>query len=394
MKAIQHKNRSHALLSASGSSRWLNCTPSAKLEDEFGEHKDSVYAAEGTLAHELAELFIRRDILDNISTSEYDDVYEGIINNELYSYEMPEYVNTFVDYCSEQYSAAKATGIYDCKSEYKVSLKDYVPESFGTIDCTIISGTTLEIIDFKYGKGVPVYADYNTQLMLYALGMLSEVSLLYDITTVRLTIVQPRIDNISSFDISVDDLYKWADEILKPKAEMAFAGEGELNSGDWCKFCSVKNRCRKLYEDAIKIAKHEFKKPLLLTDDEIVEILTKGPKIADWIDSVNTYAKDQAMTANKIWSGFKLVAGRSSRKWLDEDKAGELIAEIAPELSEDEIYKVKLNGITDIEKKIGKKKFALLDEVVVKSAGAPVLVPITDKRPALGIEDAKNEFSE
>lgn len=389
----QHSNRAHALLSASGSHRWLNCTPSAKLEDAYGERTTSAYAAEGTLAHELAELFIRQNILDNISEEEADSTYERIVNDKLYSIEMPDHVNTFVDYCLAQYQEAQQTGFSDLRSECKVDLRDYVPDSFGTVDCTVVSEDTLEVIDLKYGKGVPVYAEWNTQLMLYALGMLSEISMLYNISKVRCTIIQPRIDNISSWEISVEELYDWAEKELRPKAEQAFAGEGELNSGDWCKFCAVKNKCRKLYEDQVELAKLEFKKAPLLSDEEIAHVLTKGPQIVEWINGLMDYARDEAVNNNKIWPGFKLVAGRANRKWRDEDEAAERIAEIAPELSEDEIFKVKLNGITDIEKKIGKTKFALLGDVVIKPQAAPVLVPENDRRPALGIEDAKKDFS-
>lgn len=390
--AQKHSQRKHALLSASASHRWLNCTPSAKLEESFGEKAASTYADEGTLAHELAELFIRRDILENISDEEFDITLEGIMSNKLYSEEMPDYVDVFVDYCQAQYREAQQTRFYDCRSESKVSLQEYVPEGFGTIDCTVVSEETLEIIDLKYGKGVPVYAEWNTQLMLYALGMLTEVSMLYNINKVRCTIIQPRINNISSWEISVDELAGWAENELIPKAKQAYIGEGELKAGDWCRWCAVKNKCRKLYEQQIEIAKYEFKTPALLKDDEIADILKRMPYFIEWVNSVSEYAKDKAVNHGKIWPGFKLVAGRSLRRWRDEEAAAAKIAEIAPELSEDEIYTTKLNGITDIEKKMGKRKFALLGDVVIKPAGTPALVPLSDKRPALGTEDAKNDF--
>lgn len=392
MEPKQHKTRAHALLSASGAHRWLNCTPSAVLEDKYGERTISAFAAEGTLAHELAELFIRQDIINNISEDEADVIYERIINDKLYSAEMPDYVNVFVDYCRAQYQEAQTTRFSDIRSESRVDLRDYVPESFGTVDCAIVSEDTLEIIDLKYGKGVPVYAEWNPQLMLYALGMLAEVSMLYNIAKVRCTIVQPRIDNISSWEIAIEDLYNWADNELRPKAEQAFTGSGELASGDWCRFCAVKNKCRKLYEDQLEIAKYDFKESALLSDKEIVDVLSRGPQLVDWVNSIAEYAREKAVNHNKNWPGFKLVAGRANRRWRNEDEAATRIAELAPELPEDEIFTVKLNGITDIEKKIGKKKFALLGDVVIKPTGTPVLVPLTDKRPALGVEDAKNDF--
>lgn len=390
--SIEHSKRAHALLSASGSHRWLNCTPSAVLEDKYGESKSSVFAAEGTLAHELAELLIRRDILSNISEDDFDEAYEKIVSSKLYSDDMPDYVSVFVDYCAAQYAEAQTTRFFDCRSECKVDLRDYIPEGFGSIDCTVVSENMLEIVDLKYGKGVPVDATWNTQLMLYALGMLAEVSMLYNIKQVKCTIVQPRLDSISSWLISAEDLLAWAEDELKPKAELAFAGEGELEPGDWCRFCAVKNRCRALYEEQLKIAQHEFKEPNFLTDEEIADILVDGPKFIEWINSIQEYARNEAVNNNKVWPNFKLVAGRSNRRWADETEAAKRIVEVAPELSDDEIFTVKLKGITDIEKKIGKKKFALLGDAVIKPVGAPTLVPLTDKRPALGAEEAKKDF--
>ena len=391
---INHSKRAHALLSASGASRWLNCTPSAKLEDVYGEKITSSYAAEGTLAHELSELYIKHDVLNSISDEEFNAGFEGIMSNELFSDEMLEMVPVYVDYCTSEYVAARQDNIYaTLEIEQKVDLREFVPESFGTADCIIINDKIMEVIDLKYGKGVPVYAQHNKQGMLYALGALRKYDTLYDIEVVKITIVQPRINNISTWEISVDELLDWANNVLKPRAEMAFRGEGELAVGDWCKFCSVKNRCRALYEEQLKLAKYEFQDPELLTDEEISDILTRAPQLVEWVNSITEYAQRRAIENDKIWPGFKLVAGISKRKWADENTVVEAIFSRFPEATEDQVFNTKLRTISDLEKTFGKKRVAeVLSDVIIKPQGKPTLVPDSDKRPALGLEDAINDF--
>ena len=391
---INHSQRAHALLSASGASRWLNCTPSAKLEDTYGEKITSSYAAEGTLAHELAELFLRHDVLDMISSIEFESKFEEIMSNELFSDEMLEAVPIYVDYCKTELLAAREQNIFaTLEIEQRLDLTEYVPESFGTADCIIINDDTVEVIDLKYGKGVLVYAQHNRQGMLYALGALRKYDTLYDITTIKITIVQPRINNISTWEISVEDLLKWANDDLKPRAELAFKGQGDLMPGDWCKFCSVKNKCRALYEEQLKIAQYEFQDPELLSDNEISDVLARAPQFIEWVNSIVDYAQKRAIEHNKIWPGFKLVSGRSNRKWVDENVVAEAIFTRFPEATEDQVYNTKLKTISDIEKTFGKKRVSeVLNDVIVKPQGKPTLVPNSDKRPALGIEDAINDF--
>lgn len=395
-KPQKHSQRAHALLSASGASRWLNCTPSAKLEDEYGDKSTSSYAAEGTLAHELAELYLRKDVLENISDADFERSLEEIMANELFNDEMLEVVPTYTDYCEDQYIEAKKNNDYAIiEIEQKLDLTEYVPESFGTADTVIISDGIMEVIDLKYGKGIPVYADWNKQLMLYALGALCKYDTMYDINEVRVTICQPRINNISSWQISVEELLRWAEEELKPTADMAFHGEGELNAGDWCRFCTVRNQCKKLYEQQFEIAKHEFAEPQLLTDEEVADIVQRTPKLVEWANSVAEYAKKKALEENKQWPGLKLVEGRSRRKWIDEEKALETIFEQFPELDEADVTTTKINGITAIEKLVGKKKFfEKLKDVVVTQQGNPTLVPIQDKRPAIGVQQAQLDFGD
>lgn len=394
-KLQKHSERAHALLSASGASRWLNCTPSAKLEDEYGESKSSVYAQEGTLAHELSELYLKRDVLHIIDEQEFNKCIEQIMADELFNEEMLNVIPIYTDYCSAQFAEAKTANQFALMEiEQKLDLTYFIPESFGTADCIIISDNIMEVIDLKYGKGVSVYAEWNKQLMLYGLGALQKYDVMYDISEVRLSIVQPRIDNISSWHISVEELREWAEKELMPKAKLAFNGEGELNAGEWCRFCAVRNQCKKLYEQQLEIAKHEFKSPSLLTDDEIADIVQRSSKFIEWVNSIKEYAEKKSIEENKQWPGLKLVEGISRRKWVDEDQASNTIFARCPELTEDEVFNMKLKPITSIEKIVGKKRFAeLLSDVVIKPQGKPTLVSLEDKRPAMGYAQAQLDFA-
>lgn len=391
---ISHTERAHAILSASGASRWLACTPSARLEEEYGIKTTSPFAKEGTLAHEIAELMLRKTVFENMSEPEFNSQLDVLIENELFSEDMIDYVSQYVDYCAQQYHAAKVNDIFsNIYIEQKLDLTDYIPDSFGTGDCCIIGGNTLEIIDLKYGKGVPVYAEWNKQLMLYALGAITAFSIEYNIENVCMTIVQPRLNNISSFGMSIDELLDWAETELKPKAQLAFEGKGELVAGDHCKFCSVKNQCRALYEEQMELAKYDFKEPSFLTDEEISDILLRSSKFTEWINGIVAYAQEKAISGEKSWPGFKVVEGRSNRIWVNSDIVAETIMERMPEISEDEILEIKLKSLTAIEKIVGKKRFETeLSDLIIKPEGKPTLVPENDKRPAIGIAQAKKDF--
>lgn len=393
-KQIKHNERAHALLSASGASRWINCTPSAKLEYLYGEKQSSPYAAEGTLAHELSELYIKHDILNTIDDDDFNLQLEEIMSNELFTDEMLDMVPIYVDYCASEFEAAKQeNNLAVLEIEQLLDLTEFVPESFGTADCVIINDDVMEVIDLKYGKGIPVYAHHNKQGMLYALGALRKYDTLFNIKDVKITIVQPRLNNITTWEISVEELINWANNELAPKAKLAFNGEGDFVTGEWCRFCSVKNKCRALMNEQLKIAKYEFKDAELMSDDEISDILARSQQFIEWVNSITEYAQKHAIEDNKIWPGFKLVAGVSRRKWLDEDKAVEAIFSRIPVATEDQVFATKLKSITDIEKIFGKKVVAeLLNDVIVKPQGKPTLVPEDDKRPALGVEDAINDF--
>lgn len=391
---VKHEQRVHALLSASGASRWLNCPPSARLEEKYGEKRSTDYSREGTLAHELAELYLRRD-LKGMSDGEFDEGLEAIMSNELFKEEMLDYVPMYTNYCTEQLIAARAvtpSAIADI--EVKLDLTEYIPESFGTGDFICIADGTMEIVDLKYGRGVRVAAEQNKQLMLYALGALRIYDTFYDIEYVKLTIVQPRVDNISSWTVSVSELKDWAINVLRPAAAEAFDGKGELSPGSWCQFCSVKHRCRKLYEDQMQIARLEFGAPELLSDEEIAEVVQKAPAFTTWLNSVVEFATVEAENG-KNWPGLKLVAGRSIRKWADEGQVPAAVFTAFPELDEEDIYVQKLKSLTEIERIVGKKNFAAkLSGFVIKPEGKPKLVTDDDPRPALGTAAAAADFKE
>lgn len=388
--------KAHALLSASGASRWLSCTPSARLEEQFGSNDESAFAKEGTLAHDYAERILSHELLEYTTYDEFIEAVDLIQENPLFNTEMHEEVSKYTEYCTHQFEAAQVkTPDAIADLEALVDLTEFIPESFGTCDFTIVANEQLEVIDLKYGKGVRVSATANKQLMLYGLGALLKYSLLYDIKTVVLTIVQPRLDNISSWTISADDLMQWAETELASKAKLAFAGEGKLVTGEWCKFCSVKNRCRELANEQLKLAKYEFKAPDLLTDDEIADILGKVDQFVMWANGISAYALQTALKENKQWPGYKLVAGMSRRKWADETEAANTLLANMPSISEDDIYNQKFKSITDIEKMIGKTKFAeIMSCVVIKPQGAPSLVPESDKRPAYGVGQARTDFAD
>lgn len=379
----------HALLSASSAYRWLNCTPSARMTENL-EDTQSVYAAEGTLAHELAELQLRYQ-LKLITKATYNKELKKIKADELYSEEMPDEVEKYTGYVFEKLTEVQShTPDALIFLEQKLDFSKYVPEGFGTGDCIIIADGTLEVMDLKYGKGVEVFAEENPQMMLYALGAIEEYGFIYDIDKVRMTIAQPRLDNFSTWEISVDDLEAWANGELTQKAKEAWDGTGSCNAGDWCKFCKVKATCKARADAALAVAlQHEAQDPNLLSVDEIAEILHMAEEIQAWAKDVQDYALEQARDNGVKFKGWKLVEGRSNRKYTDE---GEVATKLINEgLTEEEIYNKKIKGITEMEKTLGKKKFStLLKDLVIKPEGKPTLVVEGDKRPELN--SAEKDF--
>lgn len=373
----------HALLSASGAHRWLHCPPSAKLEAKLPD-SSSMFAEEGTLAHKLGELQLRL-ALGEITQDGYDRAVAPIHAHELYTDEMPGYTEDYCDHVMETLAEAKERD--SCAMVYleqRLDFSKWVPGGFGTGDVVILANDILEIIDLKYGKGVPVSAEDNPQMKLYALGALEGFGFIYDVKTVRMTIYQPRIDNVSSWEISAAELLQWAETELKPKAKLAWAGKGEATAGDWCQFCKVKARC-KARAEAMQAVVGAFglNLPNLLTVEEVAEILRTADQIQSWAKDVQDFALAQARDHGIKFAGWKLVEGRSNRKYTDEF-AVETKLQAGGYSNEDIFQEPKLLGITAMEKLLGKKHFeALIGDLVIKPAGAPTLVPATDKRPEL-----------
>ena len=371
----------HALLSASSSHRWLNCNPSARLELEFAE-SESEAASEGTAAHALCEHKLRKALKmrSRKPVSKYD------------CDEMDAHTDDYVEFVLESLEEAKR----ECADplvliEQKLDFSCYVPDGFGTGDCLIVADKRLHIIDFKYGQGVLVDAVENPQMMLYALGALRLFDSLYDVETVSMTIYQPRRENVSTWTIPVSELHEWTETTLVPKAALAFKGEGEYLPGSWCTFCRAAVKCRARAEAKLKLAQYEFALPPLLTDAEIEDILSRLDDLTKWANEICAYALDAALDHGKEWRGFKLVEGRTNRKYTDETA----VVTAAQAAGYHDIYKKSLIPITEMERLMGKKTFnEVLSGLVVKPQGKPTLVPASDRRPAISTTDANQDFND
>lgn len=385
----EHASRKHALLSASGASRWINCPPSARLTEHLPS-KQSTYADEGTVAHEYAEIKLTRRLTkcNSADRKRLDDQEEKIKKNKYYNAEMEAYVQWYVDLVEESFLDAKgrsedATALL----EAKLDLTEWIPDGFGTSDVTIISDGVLEVIDLKYGKGVPVSAVNNPQIRLYALGAIAEFGWMYDVHTVKMTIIQPRLDSISTDEITADDLNEWAENVVKPAAKLADAGKGEYKAGSHCRWCLAKGNCRARADENLKAVAHEFQDPALLSNEEIGPILHIAVHLQQWVKDVQEYAKDELLRGNKI-PQWKLVEGRGKRIITDTDKAAVLLKESGYE--ENKLYKPReLQSMTALEKVVGKKNFTeILGELIEKQPGDPKLVAETDPRPELNSAEA------
>lgn len=371
----------HSVLPPSASHRWLNCTPSARLEQEFRE-SESAASREGTAAHALCEHKLKRALKmrSRRPVSEYD------------SDEMEECSDAYVDFVMEQYRLVSES----CADplvliEQKLDFSRYVPEGFGTGDCIIISDGKMHIVDFKYGTGVLVEAEGNPQMKLYALGALELYDALYDISEVSMTIFQPRRENVSTWTIPVAELRNWAGEELVPKATLAYAGEGDYVPGEWCTFCRASVRCRARAEEKLRLSKKEFALPPILSDEEVGSILRVLPDLTRWANEVTAYATEAAVRHGRKWEGFKIVEGRSVRRYSDEKK----VAEAAENAGYRDIYRHSLITLTEMQKLMGKRKFEeILGGLIVKPRGKLVLVPETDRRPEVKVACAMDEFNE
>lgn len=371
-----HAERDHAILSPSSAKRWINCTPSALLAEEAGT-KSSVYAEEGTIAHEIAEYALTKYL-----EGEYDPIIDDALplknehlENPFFGVDMADYIRSYCEYViGEGYEMQKQDGGCRTFLERQVDITDFAPDSFGSVDVTLVSDKTIHIIDLKYGAGVKVYADMNEQMLMYALGTLKSLKTDH-IEKIRMTIAQVRLDHYDTFEMSKSDLLDWADKVLKPASKMAIQGIGKQVIGSWCGFCPVKAQCR-AQRDAILADFEEKPDPLLLSDEEIVDLIGKIDTYKSWIESVNKYVYDRAIQGHK-WPGYKLVAGRSSRVIKDEAKIRQALLN---EYLEDEVLNIKLKGIGDLEKLVGKKVFsARFGDAIESRPGAPKLVPESAK---------------
>ena len=369
------EERKHAILSASSAHRWLVCTPSAQLEEEFPE-EESEYAKEGTVAHSLADLRLRKK-LKVITAKEYNQLFkEEIEPTRYYNQEMDEAVNLYVDYILKIKKKHKGCVVV---TEEKIDFSKYVPEGFGTADAVLVYGDTVEVIDLKYGKGVKVSAVDNPQIRLYALGTVESLGMLYDFQKVKMTIFQPRIDGgVSTEEMLVEELEGWGKSI-KEKAQTAHRGEGEFVAGDHCGLCKARHVCKKRSEYALELMKNDFSNLDLVTDEQIEGWLPLIDNTVSFLNDVKEYALSKALTGKK-WAGFKVVEGKSNRKYIDQDEVQKRLVSAGYE--EALITERRLLSITAMEKAIGKKEFKeQLADLVVKPKGKPTLVPESDKRP-------------
>jgi len=377
----------HALLGPSGAHRWLNCTPSARLEQQFPE-STSDYAEEGSLAHEICELKLRKHFIDPMGPRIFKNKLKKLQENRLYQDEMLRHTDTYLNHIQglvHGYASPPYITV-----ERKLSYSKYVPEGFGTADCIIIGGNVMHVIDFKYGQGVPVSAHKNPQMMLYAVGAILEYSMLYNIEQIVMVIIQPRLNSITEFIMSADDLLYWVTNSVMGLAERAWKGEGEYLSGEHCKFCRANSLCRARAEFNTSLEEYGYRKPPLLTNDEVGEILEKAQDLAKWAADIEKYALAEILKGTEI-PGWKAVAGRGSRKFINIDEAFKHL--ISNGYDEALLYNREPLTAPKIEEVLGKAKYdELLTAHVIKSPGKPTLAPASDTREAFQQYDLKELF--
>ena len=378
-------SKAHAILSASSAHKWLVCTPSARLEEQFPD-KTSEYMKEGTLAHAIAEFKVRSYFLEPMSKTTQTRRLNKLKKEEGFQDEMLEHTDTYLNFLKEE--ALKTNTKPFIAVEQKVDFSNYVPEGFGTADCIMISGDTLHIIDFKYGKGVKVEAENNPQMKLYALGAISAYGLFYPLKYVKMSIVQPRIDNISSYEIPIEPLVEWGEKTVKPQAQKAFAEIGEYVQGEHCRFCKAKGACEFRAKENMKLVEEiQSSYNGTITNDELGEMLTKTDGIEQWIKDIKAYALELVLKGEQV-KGWKAVEGKSNRKITDIDKAFEILE--ANGYEDALLYEKVPLTLTKLEKVIGKTKLSeAIDDYIEKPKGAPTLVKESDKREPYKISAAE-----
>ena len=378
----------HALLGPSSASRWMACPPSVRLCEQF-EDVESEYAKEGSLAHEIAELKVKKLIDPGLTSRKFTSAMKKLKEKELYQEEMQGYTDEYVEFIQEQMYSYETTP--HISVEQKVDFSQYVPGGFGTADCILISNDTLHIIDFKYGKGVPVDAENNAQLLLYALGAYLAYEMIFPVEHIKMSIVQPRLNNICTWECSLDYLLDFAKK-AQEKAVMALNSEGDFNCGEHCKFCKAKATCKARANANLELAKYEFKSVDLLTLEEIGEILQKAHDLDTWVKELEKYALAESLKGNNV-PGWKAVNGKGSRSFKNTDDAIKVLKENG--IAEELLYERKYLTLAQMEKVIGKKDFNnLVGDLIVMNAGKPTLVETSDKREAITNRiKAEDEFS-
>ncbi|MDO3680403.1 DUF2800 domain-containing protein [Paenibacillus ehimensis] len=380
MTQIAHADREHALLAASAAHRWLICTPSPRLEETLPD-TESEAAKKGTLAHEISELKLRKHFIEPIGPKKFAGALKKLKANPLYEPEMDATTDAYLEYVQSVVHAFSSPPYIAI--ERRVDYSAYAPQGYGTSDCIIIGGRQLHVIDYKHGKGVPVNAEDNPQMKLYALGALKAYEMLYEIDTVHLAIFQPRVrDQPSEWSLSADELRAWG-ESIKPVAAKAFAGEGEYVVGEHCGFCRAKEMCRARVETLLSVEQYVPMKPPLISWEEAAEALRRAEGIVSWYNALKEAALAEALRGGDV-PGWKAVEGRGSRQYVDLDAAFAHLQ--ASGIDEALLYERKPLTPPAVEKVLGKKQYReLLEETghVVSKSGAPALVPVSDKRPAI-----------
>lgn len=377
-----HKDRAHALLSASSSSRWLKCPPSAVAASLYPS-TDTAYTREGTLAHEVAEAVVRRHL--------NGESVELVSWGPDVTPEMLRHAEEYADYIQEQIKSPDAVVLL----EQRLDFSPWVPEGFGTGDCLIIQGTHLDVIDYKYGQGVEVSVINNSQMRLYGLGALNDFGYIYNIETVTLHIFQPRKNNISFETLSWSELFSWGGEV-RPIAADAAEGRGNHSAGDHCRFCPHAGACPALASTCLAMCGEEgVERPMAvpsLTPQEVADILAQEPMISAWLKAVKERALASLLDGDEV-PGFKVVAGRSTRGWADDLEVGQYLLEVG--YAKEQITKTELLSPAAMEKAIGKKKVAeLLSGQILTYPGAPTVAPASDKRPVYDrLAEAKADFT-
>ena len=370
-----HKSRAHALLSASSSARWLACPPSAVAAEAYPA-QDTEYTREGTLAHEVAELYARGD-----RTAAARDITQ----------EMIDCAESYRDYIHEQLKSDDAVVLL----EQRVDFSPWVPDGFGTCDCIILQGDTMTVIDYKYGVGVPVSAVDNPQMKLYALGALNDYGIAYDVNRVEMHIYQPRINNVSDCCLMVEDLLEWAEKVVKPIAQKAVKGKGTYSAGEWCKFCPHAGRCRALTKLCTEyVETHSLRAAVpVLAPHEVAEVLALEPVIALWLKRIKQQALDTLLEGGDV-PGWKVVEGKlGNRKWKDEQAVLKVLDEALYDIKD--VTETKLLSPAAMDKALGKKKVAeLLEGLIDRAPGAPTVVPASDKRPTYNRADDFDKLEE